>query len=140
MAGLSGSQNEQYFGRLHKLVMASTEVLRKKFDSFIPPADIRAKVKLKELKAAKFSQYEINRIMSKMDSSEFDISILASLLRNFCYKPQKKGEKEHPLWSDTDNRKLVPSLQCDISQIVRIRNLRNTVFLSIYYNLLLLVE
>lgn len=137
MAGLTGSQNEQYFVRLYLLMVESTKVLNAKFDSFIPPADIRTNVRHKELTALKFSQHEIKSIMgNNMDLSECDISILASLLRNFCYKPQKKD----PLWSDTDNTNIMPYQQCDISQIVRIRNLRNTVFLLIYHAMLWFVK
>ena len=86
MAGLTGSQNEQYFVRLYLLMLESTKVLKAKFDSFIPPADIRTNVRHKELIALKFSQHEIKSIMgNNMDLSECDISILASLLRNFFY-------------------------------------------------------
>jgi len=77
----------------------------------------------KDLKKAKLSEKQI-RLMKKYSSSEkFDVSMLISLLRHFCLK----ASKNHPLWDETDNSKIPPSLCDDIANIVRIRNLRNQV-------------
>jgi len=56
----------------------------------------------------------------------FEISVLTSLLRHFCYKADLK----HPLWDETDNNNVVPSLTGEIADIVRIRNLRNEVCMT----------
>ena len=125
MATQIEDQNEKNFLLLYRLVLDSTRVLRAKFDSFIPsgtslgtwlPSD-------KDLKKAKLSEKQI-RLMKKYSSSEkFDVSMLISLLRHFCLKT----DKNHPLWDETDNSIIPPSLCDDIANIVRIRNLRNQV-------------
>jgi len=116
--------SEERYLRLHSLVLSSTQVLRAKFDKLFPPEQLRKwSPNAKELKKAKLSDYQIKHVKANCDSSKFDISLLVSLLRNFCYK----NDKTHPLWDELDNDKIVPSLQCEIAQIVRIRNLRNKV-------------
>jgi len=124
MAASSDRQMEERFLRLHSLVLYSTQVLRAKFDTLFPPDQLKKwSPSDKDLKKAKLSNYQIRHIKLNRDSSTFDISLLVSLLRNFCYK----NNKTHPLWDELDNDKIVPSLQCEIAQIVRIRNLRNMV-------------
>ena len=125
MAPSLDGKNERNFLQLHRLVLDSTRVLRAKFDSFVPtgtnlqawlPSD-------KDLKKAKLSEKQIRHIKQHNKSEMFDISVLTSLLRHFCYKADLK----HPLWDETDNKKVVPSLTGEIADIVRIRNLRNEV-------------
>jgi len=124
MATSSDCQLEERFLRLHSLVLSSTRVLQAKFDALFPPDQLKKwSPKDKDLKNAKLSVYQIKHVKANRDSSKFDISLLVSMLRNFCYK----NDKTHPLWDELDNDKIVPSLQCEISQIVRIRNLRNKV-------------
>jgi len=118
-------QNEKNFLLLYRLVVDSTRVLRAKFDSFIPPGTALGTwlPSDKDLKKAKLSEKQI-RLMKKYSSSEkFDVSMLISLLRHFCLK----ASKNHPLWDETDNSKIPPSMCDDIANIVRIRNLRNQV-------------
>jgi len=128
MAASSDGKNEKNFLQLHRLVLDSTRVLRAKFDSFVPsgttlqawlPSD-------KDLKKAKLSDKQIRHIKQHKKSEMFDISVLTSLLRHFCYKAGLK----HPLWDETDNNKIVPSLTGEIADIVRIRNLRNEVCMT----------
>jgi len=125
MAASSEGKNERNFLELHRLVLDSTRVLRAKFDSFVPsgktlqawlPSD-------KDLKKAKLTDKQIGHIKQHNKSEMFDISVLTSLLRNFCYKADLK----HPLWDENDNNKIAPSLTGEIADIVRIRNLRNEV-------------
>jgi len=124
MATSSDCQLEERYLRLHSLVLSSTRVLQAKFDDLFPPDQLKKWTpKDKDLKNAKLSAYQIKHVKANRDSSKFDISLLVSLLRNFCYK----NDKTHPLWDELDNDKIVPSLQCEIAQIVRIRNLRNKV-------------
>jgi len=124
MAASSDRHLEEQFLRLHSLVLFSTRVLRAKFDTLFPPDQLRKwSPSDKDLKTAKLSNYQIRHVKANRDSSTFDISLLVSLLRNFCYK----NDKTHPLWDELDNDKIVPSLQCEIAQIVRIGNLRNKV-------------
>jgi len=124
MASCCDGQLEEQFLRLQRLVLFSTRVLRAKFDDLFPPEQLKKwSPSDKDLKKAKLSDSQIRLIMSYRDSSKFDISLLISLLRHFCYK----NDKTHPLWEDVDNDKMFPSLQCEIAQIVRIRNLRNKV-------------
>ena len=124
MAASSEEKNERNFLQLHRLVLDSTRVLRAKFDSFVPPGTIKTWLpRDKDLKRAKLTDKQISHIKRHPVSEEFDISMLTSLLRNFCYKADLK----HPLWDETDNRKIVPSLTMEIADIVRIRNLRNDV-------------
>jgi len=124
MAASSDRQLEEQFLRLHSLVMFSTRVLRAKFDTLFPPDQLKKwSPSDRDLRNAKLSNCQIKHVKANRDSSTFDISLLVSLLRNFCYK----NDKKHPLWDEKDNDKIVPSLQCEIAQIVRIRNLRNKV-------------
>ena len=123
MAPSSDGELEELYLRLHRLVLFSTRVLRAKFDTFYPPEQLKKwSPSDKDLKKAKLSDSQ-NRLIKYSDSSKFDISLLISLLRHFCYT----NDKMHPLWDDVNNDKIVPSLQCEIAQIVRIRNLRNKV-------------
>jgi len=128
MEASSDGKNERNFLQLHRLVLDSTRVLRAKFDSFVPsgttlqawlPSD-------KDLKRAKLTDKQIRHIKQHKKSEMFDISVLTSLLRHFCYKADLK----HPLWDETDNKKVVPSLTGEIADIVRIRNLRNEVCIT----------
>ena len=124
MATSSDCQLEERYLRLHSLVMSSTRVLQAKFDALFPPDQLKKwSPKDKDLKNAKLSAYQIKHVKANRDSSKFDISLLVSLLRNFCYT----NDKKHSLWDELDNDKIVPSLQFEIAQIVRIRNLRNKV-------------
>ena len=124
MAPSSDGELEEFYLLLHRLVLFSTKVLRAKFDHLFPPDQLQKwSPKDKDLKKAKLSDKQTRHINSNRDSSKFDISLLISLLRHFCYT----NDKMHPLWDDDDNDKIVPSLQCEIAQIVRIRNLRNKV-------------
>ena len=124
MATSADCQLEERFVRLHSLVLSSTRVLKAKFDASFPPDQLKKwSPKDNDLKNAKLSAYQIKHLKANRDSSKFDISLLVSLLRNFCYK----NDKTHPLWDELDNDNIVPSLQCEIAQIVRIRNLRNKV-------------
>jgi len=124
MAAQLGDQNEKNFLLLHRLVLDSTRVLRARFDSFVPPSTFKTWLpRDKDLMKAKLSEAQIRHIKQNPDSGKFDISLLISLLRHFCYK----SDLQHPLWDETDNNKIVQSLTGDIANIARIRNLRNKV-------------
>jgi len=133
LASNMDSQNERNFLLLQRLVLDSTRVLRVKFDSFVPASTFKTWLpRDKDLKKAKLSEAQIHHMKQNPDSSKFDISLLISLLRHFCYKSDLK----HPLWNETDNNKMLPSMTGDIANIVRIRNLRNKVSVYIFTRLL----
>jgi len=133
MAAQLGDQNEKSFLLLHRLVLESTRVLRAKFDSFVPANTFQTWLpRDKDLKRAKLSEAQIRLMKQNPDSSKFDISLLISLLRHFCYK----SDLQHPLWNETDNNKILPSMTGDIDNIVRIRNLRNKVCVLTFTRLL----
>jgi len=124
MASCSDGELEEQFLRLHRLVLFSTRVLRAKFDQRFPPDQLKKWLPSdKDLKKAELSDFQIRQMKSHRHSSKFDISLLISLLRNFCYTK----DKMNPLWNELDNDKISPSSQSEIAQIVRIRNLRNKV-------------
>ena len=104
--------------------MYSTRVLRAKFDSFVSPCTtLQAWLPSdKDLKKAKLSGIQIQHIRTHYKSEMLDITVLLSLLRNFCYK----ADLHNRLWDEKDNNKLV-SKTGEIADIVRIRNLRNEV-------------
>jgi len=118
-------KNERNFLHLHRLVLESTRVLRAKFDIFVPPGTIKTWLPSdKDLKnKAKLTDKQIRHIRQHQTSEKFDISLLTSLLRHFCYK----ADLRNPLWDESDNSKLLPSQTQEIADIVRIRNLRNEV-------------
>ena len=125
MATQMDGHKERNFLLLHRLVLDSTRVLRAKFDSFVPPSTFKTWLpRDKDLKRAKLSEAQIRHMKQNPDSGKFDISLLISLLRHFCYK----SDLQHKLWSETDNNKILPYLTGDIANIVRIRNLRNKVY------------
>jgi len=118
-------RNERNFLLLHRLIMESTRVLKAMFDSYVSPSNFKTWLPSdKILRKAKLSEAQIRHLKQNPDSSKFDISLLISLLRHFCYK----SDLHHPIWDETDNNKIFPSLTGDIANIVRIRNLRNKVF------------
>jgi len=124
MASAAETQNQQNFVRLHLLLLESTRVVRAKFDSFVPPGQIKTWLpKEKELKKANIKDYQIKHMKKNMNSQQYDLSLLIALLRHFCFT----NDIKHPLWNEQDNLKILPSMQCDIAHIVRIRNLRNEV-------------
>jgi len=121
MAASSDGKNERNFLQLYRLVLASPRVLRALFDSYVPtfntwpPSD-------KNLKKAKLSEKQIQHMKQDPKSDNFDISLLISLLRHFCYK----ADTHNPLWYETDNQNILHETG-DLADIVRIRNLRNMV-------------
>jgi len=135
--------NEMNFLQLHRLVLYSTRVLRAKFDSFVLSGTIKTWLPSdKDLKKARLSEKQIRHIKQHQTSEMYDITLLTSLLRHFCYK----ADSMHPIWDETDNNKIKPSLTEEIADIVRIRNLRNEVcmisknLLSDKYNVLVHVR
>jgi len=127
MAASSDGKNERNFLQLHRLVLDSTRVLRAKFDSFVPKGTLQAWLpSYKHLKNAQLTDKQISHIRKQTISEEFDITVLTSLLRNFCYKADLK----HPLWNETNNNNIGPSQKGEIADIVRIRNLRNEVCMT----------
>ena len=122
---MADENNERNFLQLHRLMLDATRVLRAKFDSFVPLGKpLKAWLPSeKDMKKAKLTEKQIKHINQHPNSGEFDISLLVSLMRHFCYTKDLK----HPLWEETDNNKIVPSLTGEIADIVRIRNLRNEV-------------
>jgi len=122
MAASSESKNERNFLQLHRLVLDSTRVLRAKFDSFVPSGTtLKAWLRTKDLSKTKLNTEQIKSIMSQTTSEKFDITVLTSLLRSFCYKAND------PLWFEKNNNNLSPSQTGAIADIVRIRNQRNEV-------------
>jgi len=136
MAASSVDKNERNFLQLHRLVLASTRVLRAKFDSFVPPGKTLQQW-LKEpdqaigLKKAEISKAQLSLIKRSPNTEQFDITLLISLLRHVCYT--SKTDKNNPLWDEQDNKKI--SDENDVADIVRIRNLRNKVSTCFIYYL-----
>ena len=124
MASAIETQKQQNFLRLHLLLLKiTTRVVRAKFDSFVPPGQIKIWLpKEKDLKKANIKDYQIKHLKKNLNSQQFDLSLLIALLQHFHYKNTKPS-----LWNEHDNTKILPIMQCDIAQIVRIRNLRNEV-------------
>ena len=119
-------KNKRNFLQLHRLVLASTRVLRAKFDSFLPPGTtlqqwLQERGQAKGLKKADLSLAQLSLMKRSPNSEQFDMTLLISLLRHVCYK----ADRNNPLWNEQDNKKL--SDKNDIADIVRIRNLRNKV-------------
>jgi len=121
-------KKEWNFLQLHRLVLASTRVLRAKFDSFVPPGTtlqqrLQAPNQAKCLKKANLSPAQLSLIKRSPNSEQFDITLLISLFRHVCYT--SKADRKNPLWDEQDNKNI--SDQSDIADIARIRNLRNEV-------------
>jgi len=128
MEASSGGKDERNFLQLHRLVLASTRVLRAKFDSFVPPGTtlqqwLQVPNQAKCLKKANLSQTQLSLIKRRANSEQFDITLLISLLRHVCYT--SKADRNNPLWDEQDNKKI--SDESEIADIARIRNLRNEV-------------
>ena len=128
MAASSEDKNERNFLQLHRLVLASTRVLRAKFDSFLPSGKtlqqwLKEPDQAKRLKKAELSQTQLSLIKRSPNSEQFDITLLISLFRHVCYT--SKADRKNPLWDEQDNKNI--SDQSDIADIARIRNLRNEV-------------
>ena len=127
MAASSEGKNERNFLELLRLVLDSTRVLRAKFDSFVPTGTtLQAWLQTKDLSKTELNKEQIKCIMLQTTSEKFDITVLTSLLRHFCYKAD-------PLWYETNNNNLGPSQTGEIADIVRIRNLRNEVCMTCTY-------
>jgi len=122
MAEAMEGQNEQNFLLLYRLLLHSTRVLQAKFESLLPQGTTLQtwQPKGQALKEAKLSSKQISYLKQRL-TDKFDIGLWISLLRNFSFK----SDKNNPLWNETDNDKIKNS--GDIADIVRIRNLRNTV-------------
>jgi len=134
MAASSEDKNERNFLQLHRLVLASTRVLRAKFDSFLPSGKtlqqwLKEPDQAKRLKKAELSQTQLSLIKRSPNSEQFDITLLISLLRHVCYT--SKADTNNPLWKEKDNKKI--SDESEIADIARIRNMRNEV--SMYHRL-----
>jgi len=125
-------KNEWNFLQLHRLVLASTRVLRAKFDSFVPPGTtlqqwLQKPDQAKGLKKGNLSQAQLSIIKRSPNSEQFDTTLLISLLRHVCYT--SKADRKNPLWDEQDYKKI--SDESEIADIARIRNLRNKV--SMYH-------
>jgi len=117
----------QYFCRLLLLVQESTRVLRAIFDNHIPPPQLMLHLTVPRLKQEKLLKYQIDRIQQHKCSSAFDVALLSVLLQHFVYTSQTTDL----LWKEKDNSNIGPGRQCDISQVVRIRNVRHEVRFTI---------
>ncbi|XP_052798670.1 uncharacterized protein LOC128230442 [Mya arenaria] len=123
---VDGTQNEQYYLRLHLLLMKASEVLRTKFDSIITPADLLHELRIHKREIDKLkkdgilSNDQYNLLNPNPDSKRFDVSLLIVLLRNIC-----KLQQHNPIWKEYDNSKITDTMPPIIANIVRIRNLRN---------------
>lgn len=115
-------QNEHNFLLLQRLLLHSRPVLLAKFESLLPHGTSLQtwKPTAKELKEARLSRIQTS-IIKQRSPEQFDTALLIILLRSFSFK----SDKNNPLWNETDNDKIQSS--GDIADIVRIRNLRNTV-------------
>ncbi|WAR03940.1 hypothetical protein MAR_010498, partial [Mya arenaria] len=123
---VDGTQNEQYFLRLHLLLMKAGEVLREKFDSIVNPNNLlnelrnHKRVIDKLQKDGVISRDQYRLLNPNPDSKRFDVSLLIVLLRNIC-----NLQPNNPLWKENDNSKITDTMPPIIANIVRIRNLRN---------------
>ncbi|WAR20881.1 ANK1-like protein [Mya arenaria] len=123
---VDGTQNEQYYLRLHLLLMKAGDVFRSKFDSIITPNNLfhelrnhkREIDKLKKDGILSNAQY--NLLNPNPDSRRFDVSLLIVLLRNIC-----NLQPNNPIWKEKDNSNITDTMHPVIANIVRIRNLRN---------------
>ena len=129
MADEDERQEENYYLLLHMLVMKAAEVLRAKVTSVYTPVQLAAEIKQnhvqKALQKITSLRKQINQLRQAQipDLTKFDATFLITLLRNVCLKADVKN----PIWDEDDNKKLLPSMQSDVCEIVRIRNVRNTV-------------
>ena len=128
MEAFSDGKNERNFLQLHRLVLASTRVLRAKLDSFVPPGTtlqqwLQVPSQAECLKKANLSPAQLSLIKRSPNSEQFDITVLISLLRHVCYT--SKADMNNPLWDEQDNKKIAD--ESEIADIARIRNLRNEV-------------
>ena len=76
------------------------------------------------------AKYQKLHIKQHQCSSAFDVALLSVLLQHFVYTSQTTD----PLWKEKDNsdiKKKYPGRQCDVSQVVRIRNVRHEVSFTI---------
>ncbi|WAR03965.1 hypothetical protein MAR_010523, partial [Mya arenaria] len=123
---VDGTQNEQYYLRLHLLLMKAGDVLRTMFDSIITPANLLLELrnhkrvidKLKKDGILSNDQYIL--LNPNPASKRFDVSLLIVLLRNIC-----NLQPNNPFWKEKDNNKITDTMPPVIANIVRIRNLRN---------------
>ncbi|XP_052797531.1 uncharacterized protein LOC128229758 [Mya arenaria] len=123
---VDGTQNEQYYLRLHLLLMKAGEVLREKFDSIVNPNNLlnelrnHKRVIDKLQKDGVISRDQYRLLNPNPDSQRFDVSLLIVLLRNIC-----NLQPNNPIWKENDNNKITDTMPPVIANIVRIRNLRN---------------
>ena len=136
MADPDGSPGERYYLRLHMLVMSSSDVLRAKVDYMISSAQLATEIKknhvLKALKDKANLRREQIRLLTTQnpDSKTFDTTLLVAVLRHVCFgsiSNVRPSPSSHPIWAENDNKNILQSMQSDLDQIVRIRNVRNTV-------------
>ena len=134
MADADDDQKEAYFLRLQLLVTKyGTECLRKVFDIDFPPADLKQDLQnhtslLMKLRKKHILKTRQHRLLFPPNgpplSTRFDITLIVTLLRNITttFKAPKRQPK---LWDEDDNNKITGNDA--VSDIVRIRNIRNEV-------------
>jgi len=109
--------------RLRRLVDESARVFRAIFDSKIPPHQLMKTLNDSNLRKANLLPYQKRQIQKHKRSEKFDVALLIVLLRHFYYTTHTND----PLWKIEKNRQMDPAEQNDISQVIRIRNIRNKV-------------
>ncbi|KAH3747899.1 uncharacterized protein LOC127847976 [Dreissena polymorpha] len=124
MASVDGNQKEAYFVRLMMLLKEAEKVLRAKFDSIIKPVHLtstlmKAHGTIRKLKDDGFISMNQYKLLNPNPKSEnFDITLLACLLRNICnLNPKDK------VWNEKENSSIKGN--SDQANVQRILNLRN---------------
>ncbi|XP_052816985.1 uncharacterized protein LOC128243320 isoform X2 [Mya arenaria] len=123
---VDGTQNEKYYLRLHLLHMEAGKVLRATFDSIVKPNNLLTELRnhkrvINKLhKDGVISRDQYRLLNPNPDSQRFDVSLLIVLLRNIS-----NLQPNNPIWKENDNNKITNYMHPIISNIVRIRNLRN---------------
>ena len=131
MANADDDLKEAYFLRFNLLVTKfGAECLRKVFDREIPPGDLQQQL---QNNASKINQLNKKSVINKSQqrllrlpttlSTHFDITLLVILLRNITNLRAPRNPPK--LWEEVDNS-LITGFD-EVSDIIRIRNLRNEV-------------
>lgn len=126
---------EDFALRLQLLVVnIGTECLKNVFDKHVPPSDLSTKLfnlksQIKKKNYITPDQLSVLYPSTKpVESSDFDITLLVALIRDLCNV--EKDDSEKSMWKITDNTKMI--VTSVVADVVRLRNIRNEVYLIIH--------
>ncbi|WAR03953.1 hypothetical protein MAR_010511 [Mya arenaria] len=129
---VDGTENEQYYLRLHLLIIKAGEVLRAKFDSIVNPNNLLNELRNhkcvinKLQKDGVISRDQYRLLNPNPDSQRFDVGLLIVLLKNIC-----NLQPNNPIWKENDSSKITNTVPPIIANIVPIRNLRNEAMVTL---------